>query len=175
MACCSEFSSDSASQLLSEKSFKPKIVSQFEKYSNEDRVIKLKRGGIVVKTKVGNIQFGIPPETIKDAMALQLEVPRYFVIPHQRFDKKYGVNIAEFEFPAYFNFFIKQRKVCLIGSKEAEEAVRIVFIETLNGPQDHSRIKEDFISNYPEDKIPDFFSENSIFNPKGPIPLDSLV
>ena len=80
-----------------------------------------------MKTKIGNIQFGLPPETIKDSLAQGLDVPKYFVIPSKRFDKKYGVNVAEFEFPAYFNFFFKGRSVNLICTEEAEKAIRTVF------------------------------------------------
>lgn len=67
-----------------------------------------------MKTSEGPIQFGLPPETVKDTMSLGIEVPTYYIIPTQRFDKKFGINVAEFEFPAYFNFFIKKRQVTLI-------------------------------------------------------------
>lgn len=56
-------------------------------------------------------QVGIPPETIKDSMALGLPVPQYFVVPPEKFCRtlgnSLGVNVAEFEFPAYYNFFLK--------------------------------------------------------------------
>jgi len=61
-------------------------------------------------------------------------VPTYYILPSKRFDKKNGVNVAEFEFPAYFNFFIKKRKCTLICTAEAERAVRTIFQETLLGP-----------------------------------------
>lgn len=72
-------------------------------------MIKLNRGGIVVETSIGPIQFGIPPETVKDSMIMGKEVPTYYIVPSQRFDTKFGINVAEFEFPAYFNFFIKRK------------------------------------------------------------------
>ena len=43
-----------------------------------------------------------------------LEVPRYYIVPFKRFDSRYGVNLAEFEFPAYFNFFVRKTYVTLI-------------------------------------------------------------
>ena len=46
-------------------------------------VIELPRGGYLVSTDVvlaGGVQFGIPPETIKDSLNLGLEVPHIFVI-----------------------------------------------------------------------------------------------
>lgn len=51
----------------------------------------------------------MPPETVKDAINQELDIPVYYIIPKDRFDKKYGINVAEFEFPAYFNFFVKKR------------------------------------------------------------------
>lgn len=35
----------------------------------DDKCVLLNRGGIVIKTKIGNIQFGMPPETIKDIIS----------------------------------------------------------------------------------------------------------
>ncbi len=103
---------------------------------NKDKVTYLKRGGCFVTTKDGPIQFGLPPETVKDYLANGLEVPVHYILPTKRFDKKYGINVAEFEFPAYFNFFIRKKQVNLICTKEAEKHIRIVFQETLIGPEE---------------------------------------
>jgi hypothetical protein len=48
-------------------------------------------------------------------------------MPTHRFDKKFCLSVAEFEFPAYFNFFVKKRKVILVCDKAGEEAVRTIF------------------------------------------------
>lgn len=60
-------------------------------------------------------QVGIPPETIKDSMTQGLPVPQYYVMPQETFCRtlgnSLGVNVAEFEFPAYYNFFLK---VCIV-------------------------------------------------------------
>ena len=69
----------------------------------------LPRGGVHVQTRYGAVQFGLPPETIKDSMSGGLEVPGIFVVPKDRFNLKYGTNTAEVEFPGYFNFFVKVR------------------------------------------------------------------
>ena len=69
----------------------------------------------------------MPPETIKDSLNLGLDVPTYYIVPTTRFDINYGLSVCEFEFPAYFNFFLKRRKINLICTKEAAEAIRIVF------------------------------------------------
>jgi hypothetical protein len=83
------------------------------------------------------------PETVKDHLILGLEffkkylkgleVPTIFIMPTHRFDKKFCLSVAEFEFPAYFNFFVKRRKVILICDKNGEKAVRDIFQETLLG------------------------------------------
>jgi len=100
----------------------------------QGNLIRLPRGGIIVKTLAGNVQFGMPPETVKDSMMMGLDVPVYYVLPSKRFDFKACLNVAEFEFPAYFNFFIRKKQVCLICNYEAERAIRTVFQETLLGP-----------------------------------------
>ena len=50
-----------------------------------------------------------------------------------------------------------------------------MFQETLVGPKDHTRLKEDFTPNFKEDQIPDFIQENTIFNPKGSLSIDHLI
>uniref|UniRef100_A0A7S4N8F9 Metallo-beta-lactamase domain-containing protein n=1 Tax=Odontella aurita TaxID=265563 RepID=A0A7S4N8F9_9STRA len=122
---------------------------------------KLPRGGVSMDSKaVGRIQFGIPPETIKDSMRLGLEVPSVYIVPVERFCREMGpalgVNLAEFEFPAYFNFFV-QRKRCtlIVDSDDAERNIRRVFSETLLGPAQF-RKEDDFITHEEEDFAPDF-------------------
>ena len=65
-------------------------------------VVHLKRGGVQVTTAIGTIQFGMPPETIKDSMLLGVPIPKIFVVPPERFNRRLGpnegINIAEFEF-----------------------------------------------------------------------------
>ena len=95
----------------------------------------------MVITKSGPIQFGIPPETIKDSLNLGFEIPNFYVIPSQRWDKMFLLSVAEFEFPAYFNFFVRKNRITLICSKEAEEAIRRIFQETLLGPTDFEVVK----------------------------------
>ncbi len=100
----------------------------------QGNLIRLPRGGIIVKTSAGNVQFGMPPETVKDSMMMGLDVPVYYVLPTKRFDFKVCLNVAEFEFPAYFNFFIRKKQVFMICTNEDEMAIRTVFQETLLGP-----------------------------------------
>jgi len=69
----------------------------------------------------------MPPETIKDCFLQGVPIPSIYIIPTERFDKRHYVNVAEFEFPAYFNFFVTKKKIKLICTKTAEAALRIVF------------------------------------------------
>jgi glyoxylase-like metal-dependent hydrolase (beta-lactamase superfamily II) len=117
------------------------------------------------------IQFGIPPETIKDSMKLGLPVPQVYIVPVERFCREIGpalgVNLAEFEFPAYFNFFVyKKRCTLVVDCADAEENIRRVFSETLLGPAQFRQIEnpiayepEDFASDFPKEAIPNFQKE----------------
>lgn len=69
----------------------PAITSvDVEADTDNPKVTALARGGRVVKTSAGPIQFGLPPETIKDSLQLGLEVPSIFIVFgnlfHRRFD-----------------------------------------------------------------------------------------
>ena len=97
-------------------------------------VTHLPRGGVYVHTKHGNIQFGMPPETIKDSLNLGFEVPSIFVPPKDRFNLKYGTNCCEIEFPAYWNFFVKGRSSIVATSVDAAEVIQKVVDEVLEGP-----------------------------------------
>jgi hypothetical protein len=82
-----------------------------------------------------------------------------------------GVNLAEFEFPAYFNFFIyKKRCTLVVDSQEAEDNICRVFNETLLGPAQFRRKndpvpyeEEDFAPDFPRDAIPNLEKELRYF------------
>jgi len=125
-----------------------------------ENVIDLPRGGTIVKTPQGDIQFGIPPETIKDSMKLGITVPTYFVILGEMFDRQVGLNMAEFEFPAYFNFFCLKKKVTLICMKDMEQRIRSIFTETLMGPKpEHCMGEADHASTLNNSAYPNFREE----------------
>ncbi|GMI30165.1 hypothetical protein TrCOL_g9258 [Triparma columacea] len=111
---------------------------QLKDVETDDNLVHLPRGGTIVnppeESGVGAIQFGIPPETIKDSMKLGITVPTYFVILGEMFDRQAALNMAEFEFPAYFNFFCLKKRVTLICHADLESRVRAIFTETLLGP-----------------------------------------
>jgi hypothetical protein len=104
-------------------------------------------------------------------MRLGIPVPQVYIVPVERFCREMGpalgVNLAEFEFPAYFNFFVYKKKCTLIvDSEDAEENIRRVFSETLLGPAQFRREKnpiafeeEDFAPDFPREAIPNFQKE----------------
>ena len=120
---------------------------------------------------LGPHQFGIPPETIKDSMRLGLVVPTVYIVPVERFCREIGpalgANLAEFEFPAYFNFFVLRKRCTLIvDSEDAERSIRSVFGETLLGPEQFRRNdnpmkfeNEDFDPSFPDEMKPKFDEE----------------
>ena len=149
----------------------PAVVAAYESVPKME-VEKLPRGGLSLETQaVGRIQFGIPPETIKDSMQLGLSVPSVYIVPTERFCRDMGpalgVNLAEFEFPAYFNYFVHGKQCTLIVDRiDAEENIRKVFEETLLGPAEfrnnYSPVinrDEDFSPSFPLDARPNFSKE----------------
>lgn len=104
-------------------------------------------------------------------MKLGLTVPQVYIVPVERFCREIGpalgVNLAEFEFPAYFNFFIyKKRCTLVVDCNDAEDNIRRVFSETLLGPAQFRRTQdpiayepEDFAPDFPVEAIPNFQKE----------------
>lgn len=138
----------------------------------DDQVVyPLSRGGAIVLTSIGPIQFGCPPETIKDSMVLGLGIPTHYVIPANRFVRKFGpsqgINAAEFEFPAYCNFFFKGKRVSLVvNDEDVKSRIENVFQETLLGPREIDP-EEDFSPSFPRENRPDLSKELGFFRKFG--------
>jgi CRP-like cAMP-binding protein/phosphoribosyl 1,2-cyclic phosphodiesterase len=128
-----------------------------------DAIVSLPRGGLIVRTSAGPVQFGLPPETIKDSMALGFPVPMLYVLPEELFDRRRGLNVAECEFPAYYNFFVLKRRIrLLVDSADVERRIRAVFQESLLGPTAQPGEGE-FAREFPEDRRPDLLREGTFF------------
>lgn len=97
--------------------------------------VSLPRGGILIPTAGGNIQFGIPSETIKDTMKLECGVPTTYIVPHYMFDITKGLSLSDIEFPVYFNFFINKRKTRIVCSEIQRKRLEEVIFEALFGPK----------------------------------------
>jgi CRP-like cAMP-binding protein/ribonuclease BN (tRNA processing enzyme) len=145
-------------------------------------VIRLPRGGFVVKTSKASIQIGMPPETVKDSMTLGLTVPSFYVIPHELFNRAQGINVAEFEFPAYFNFFVLRRRVTFICQAEQEALIRAVLQETLFGPRpenmtefDNEFLGETAVASRPNMKLEGAVFARNPWQPTKALEVDTLV
>lgn len=104
-------------------------------------------------------------------MKLGLPVSQVYIVPMERFCREMGpalgVNLAEFEFPAYFNFFVyKKRCTLVVDSDDAEQNIRRVFSETLLGPAQFRREEnpiayeeEDFAEDFDRSACPNFARE----------------
>ncbi len=123
-------------------------------------VTPLPRGGFLVDTPHGYIQFGIPPETIKDTMMLPQGTPGVFVLPVHFFNWMKGISVAELEFPIYYNFFIRKKKTVIICLKKETDRLISVLSEALFGP-DEPELKDDYIPDYTE--VPDIKPEMDYF------------
>lgn len=127
------------------------------------RIVPLTKGGTYLRTRSGAVQFGIPPETIKDSMALGLDVAGTYVVPPELFDRRRGMSVAEFEFPAYYNYFLKKRRAKLIvRDGGVEQRIRAILQEALFGPPEPPHESE-FTPDIPMDARPDFAREREYF------------
>jgi CRP-like cAMP-binding protein len=138
----------------------------------------LPRGGILIPASAGNIQFGIPPETIKDAMSLNVGVSDIYIVPEYMFDLNYGVALAEMEFPVYFNFFLKKRKTRIICTRGQRKRIETVFSEALFGPAVIDHVDE-FVDGENTPGFPNLKAEMEHFRksagPDGKMELDDLI
>jgi CRP-like cAMP-binding protein len=112
---------------------------------SESGFVRLPRGGYLVSTPDGYVQFGTPPETIKDTMGLPGSVPRVFVLPRRMFNWRKGINLSDLEFPIYHNFFLKKQKTHIVGSSLQIARLASALSEAIFGPRDRDlRLAEDF-------------------------------
>ena len=125
-------------------------------------LMELPRGGYLVQTPAGNIQFGSPPETIKDTMKLPGGVPEIFILPEKMFNWIKGISIAEIEFPLYWNYFIQKKKTVIICREEQYIKIRKVIEESVFGPENFN-IADDFSPSVDPSLIPDILSEMNYF------------
>lgn len=124
---------------------------------------RLSRGGLWGDTPAGPVQFGAPPETIKDTLRDPAGVPNIFVLGKQLFDARRGVSCADLEFPIYFNLFVKRRPLRVVTTRAFAERVRGAVKEALLGP-DELLLGKDFA---PGVRVPDLRREYEYFR-RGP-------
>jgi CRP-like cAMP-binding protein/phosphoribosyl 1,2-cyclic phosphodiesterase len=122
----------------------------------------LPRGGYLIDSPVGYIQFGAPPETIKDTMALPESVPQIFVLPRELFHRQKGISIAELEFPIYYNFFIRKRRTTIIGTRDQIAKLIRTLNEAIFGPKDVT-LSKDVHQSRKDVVVPDLRKEMAYF------------
>ncbi|MCG9876316.1 MAG: cAMP/cGMP-dependent 3',5'-cyclic-AMP/GMP phosphodiesterase [Leptospiraceae bacterium] len=122
----------------------------------------LPRGGYLVDTSEGYIQFGSPPETIKDTMDFEKKTPLVFVLPNKFFHVEKGISVAELEFPIYFNFFLRKKKTYIICTPEQKEQLTTVLKESLMGPENVDLASE-YIDGEDSFGFPDMVAEMAFF------------
>ena len=127
-----------------------------------DTLIDLPRGGYIVDTPIGYVQFGAPPETIKDSMMLPKDVPQIFVLTDDLFNWMKGISIAEIEFPIYYNFFFKKQKTMILCRKNQYTQIKRILQESIFGPE-FMTIKNDFSFTNRSNYIPDVENEMKYF------------
>lgn len=128
-------------------------------------IIELPRGGTVLRTSCGLLQVGATPETIKDSLKLLNDVPSYYILPNNLFSAEYKISLADLEFPAYYNYFVKRRPIRIIGSPQQISVVMQVLKEAIFGPE-CIQIEKEFPFNTPKDHIPDLKKEMEFLKAK---------
>jgi CRP-like cAMP-binding protein/glyoxylase-like metal-dependent hydrolase (beta-lactamase superfamily II) len=139
----------------------------------------LNRGGLLVQRGEWMLQVGAYPETIKDTMAAKQGVPDLFLVPQELFDRQLGISAVELEFPLYYNFYLKKRKLRFICRKHQLRPVLRVLKESLFGP---SKFHHELEYRQGEDApgFPDLVKEMAFFKkdpnlPKGRLRLSDCV
>lgn len=140
----------------------------------------LPRGGVVVQTSKGPIQFGAPPETIKDTMTSPEGVANVFVLTREFFSYERGISFAELEFPIYYNFFLRKKKCRVVCTPTQKDRLERFMQESLFGPKEIDLRGE--IRGYADQNpwYPTLREEMSHFrrhpfDPSRPMELDDLV
>lgn len=106
------------------------MISELSGYS----VKHLPRGGVVVSWDDLWFQLGAYPETIKDTMGSNRGVPDLYLLPDQLFDVRNGVTAAELEFPLYYNFYMKERRLRFVCRQDQLRPMLRVLKEAIFGP-----------------------------------------
>lgn len=130
--------------------------------NTKDAVIVLPRGGALISTSKGVIQFGSPPETIKDSMTSEHGVPDTFIVPQTLFNLQTGTALADLEFPIYFNFFIKKQKTRIICTAAQQARLTTVISESIFGPESLD-IEQDVAHGINTPGFPDLRAEMNFF------------
>ncbi len=130
---------------------------------SKKNIIDLPKGGIIVDTKIGAIQLGVPPETIKDSLELNREVPVIYVAPKDLFSFRRMASLIDIEFPAYYNFFVAKKKIAILCTENQKEVITGVMEESFFGPKELN-LEFEYCGGNNNPFFPDLKKEMSFFS-----------
>ncbi|HOJ64870.1 MAG TPA: cyclic nucleotide-binding domain-containing protein [Spirochaetota bacterium] len=141
-------------------------------------IIELPKGGIIIDTKIGAIQLGAPPETIKDSLSLNREVLTLYIAPKHLFSYKRMASLIDIEFPVYYNFFILKKRITIFCTENQKNIISDFFKESLFGPK-NLNLEIEYINGSKNYFFPDLRKEMNFFS-KHPsedrsITLDDMI
>ncbi|MBI3928784.1 MAG: cAMP/cGMP-dependent 3',5'-cyclic-AMP/GMP phosphodiesterase [Armatimonadetes bacterium] len=128
----------------------------------------LARGGTLVRNESFLLQIGAYPETIKDTMGSG--VPDLFLVPAELFDTTRGISAADLEFPIYYNYFLKNRKLRFICRRSQHSALMTVLTEAIFGPAELS-CEGEFVDGPETPGYPHFEKELAFYQAEPGLPL----
>lgn len=101
------------------------------------QIQQLSRGGALVTTSGGRLQFGAVPETIKDTIDSPEGVPTTFLMPRSLFQARRGISLADLEFPIFWHFYGKgQKRIRVICRPDQVQVLTAALQEAIVGPLD---------------------------------------
>ncbi|MBX3168874.1 MAG: cyclic nucleotide-binding domain-containing protein [Candidatus Eremiobacteraeota bacterium] len=140
---------------------------------SEFLVRELNRGGLLAERGNFTLQVGAYPETIKDTMTAKQGVPDLFLVPRELFDHQLGISAVELEFPLYYNFYLKKRKLRFVCHRSQLRAILRVLKESLFGP---TSLRHDLEYRHGSDSpgFPDLVKEMAYFKKDPSLPRGRL-
>jgi hypothetical protein len=127
-----------------------------------NKMIELPKGGIIINTKAGAIQFGVPPETIKDSLALNISVPSMYIATKNLFSHKAMASFIDLEFPVYYNFFMHRKKISVCCTESQKIIIEGIIKESFFGPE-KLNLDVEFVNGKNNPLLPDMRKEMDYF------------
>ena len=129
---------------------------------NSFQTTPLPRGGLLVRWDDFVVQLGAYPETIKDTIKAETGVPNLFIQPESLFDIHNGISLAELEFPLYYNYYVKGRKLRFICRPEQSRPIFRLLKEAVFGPSSF-HLEREFLRGSQSYGFPDLAAEASFY------------
>lgn len=107
-------------------------------------------------------QVGAYPETIKDTMRGESGVPSFYILPASLFDINNGISLSELEFPLYYNYYVKGRKLRFLCRPEQQRSLIRLLKEAVFGPST-LRLEREFPRGASTPGFPDLAAEGRFY------------